>query len=100
MSLAFAITVGLAMGIVFGFALEKSRVFEPGMVLTVEPGIYIPAGTRGVPKRWWNIGVRIEDDVLVTTAGHELLTAGLPRTPAEIERVMAPGPRARAKTRS
>ena len=59
------------------------------MALTVEPGIYIPAGTKGVPKRWWNIGVRIEDDVLVTTAGHELLTAGLPRTTAEIERVMA-----------
>ena len=39
------------------------RVFEPGMCLTVEPGIYIPAGIRGVPKRWANIGVRIEDDV-------------------------------------
>jgi Xaa-Pro aminopeptidase len=65
------------------------RVFEPGMALTVEPGIYIPAGTKGVPKRWWNIGVRIEDDVLVTASGHELLTAGLPRTTAEIERVMA-----------
>ncbi|MEY2920757.1 MAG: hypothetical protein RL261_2062, partial [Pseudomonadota bacterium] len=65
------------------------RVFEPGMALTVEPGIYIPAGTKGVPKRWWNIGVRIEDDVLVTATGHELLTAGLPRTTAEIERVMA-----------
>jgi Xaa-Pro aminopeptidase len=65
------------------------RVFEPGMVLTVEPGIYIPARTKGVPKRWWNIGVRIEDDVLVTAGGHELLTAGLPRTTAEVERVMA-----------
>jgi Xaa-Pro aminopeptidase len=65
------------------------RVFEPGMALTVEPGIYIPAGTKGVPKRWWNIGVRIEDDVLVTAGGCELLTAGLPRTTAEIERVMA-----------
>ncbi len=65
------------------------RVFEPGMALTVEPGIYIPAGTKGVPKRWWNIGVRIEDDVLVTATGYELLTAGLPRTTAEIERVMA-----------
>jgi Xaa-Pro aminopeptidase len=65
------------------------RVFEPGMALTVEPGIYIPAGTKGVPKRWWNIGVRIEDDVLVTTNGYELLTSGLPRTTAEIERVMA-----------
>ena len=68
---------------------EEWRVFEPGMVLTVEPGIYIPAGTKGVPRRWWNIGVRIEDDVAVTADGCEILTAGLPRTPAEIERVMA-----------
>ena len=68
---------------------DEWRVLEPGMVVTVEPGIYIPAGTKGVPKRWWNIGVRIEDDVLVTPDGCELLTAGLPRTTAEIERVMA-----------
>jgi Xaa-Pro aminopeptidase len=65
------------------------RLFEPGMCLTVEPGIYIPAGTPRVPKRWWNIGVRIEDDVAVTQDGCELLSAGLPRTPAEVERVMA-----------
>jgi Xaa-Pro aminopeptidase len=64
------------------------RVFEPGMCLTVEPGIYIPAGTKGVARRWWNIGVRIEDDVVVTADGCDLLTAGLPRTTAEIERVM------------
>lgn len=68
---------------------DEWRVLEPGMVVTVEPGIYIPAGTKGVPKRWWNIGVRIEDDVLVTAAGHEVLTSGLPRTTAEVERVMA-----------
>jgi Xaa-Pro aminopeptidase len=67
---------------------DEWRVFEPGMCLTVEPGIYIPAGLRGVPKRWANIGVRIEDDVMVTTGGFELLTAGLPRTPAEIEHTM------------
>jgi len=60
------------------------------MVLTVEPGIYIPSGTRGVPRRWWNIGVRIEDDVAVTADGCEILTDGLPRTPAEIARVMRP----------
>jgi Xaa-Pro aminopeptidase len=64
------------------------RVLEPGMCLTVEPGIYIPAGSKGVSRRWWNIGVRIEDDVAVTKDGYELLTAGLPRTVAEIERVM------------
>ena len=68
---------------------DEWRVLEPGMCLTVEPGIYIPAGTPGVPRRWWNIGVRIEDDVAVTAGGFELLTDGLPRTPAEIERVMS-----------
>jgi len=68
---------------------DEWRVLEPGMVLTVEPGIYIPAGSKGVAKRWWNIGVRIEDDVLVTPEGCEILTAGLPRTTAEIERVMS-----------
>jgi Xaa-Pro aminopeptidase len=67
---------------------DEWRVLEPGMWMTVEPGIYIPAGTPGVPRRWWNIGVRIEDDVAVATGGFELLTDGLPRTPAEIERVM------------
>jgi Xaa-Pro aminopeptidase len=68
---------------------DEWRVLEPGMCLTVEPGIYIPAGSKGVPRRWWNIGVRIEDDVAVTERGHELLTAGLPRTPDDVERVMA-----------
>jgi len=67
---------------------EEWRVLEPGMCMTVEPGIYIPAGTPGVPRRWWNIGVRIEDDVAVTADGCEILTEGLPRTPAEIERLM------------
>jgi len=65
------------------------RVFEPGMVLTVEPGIYIPAGSKGVPKRFWNIGVRIEDDVAVTSSGHEVLTAGVPTAPDAIEKLMA-----------
>jgi Xaa-Pro aminopeptidase len=64
------------------------RLLEPGMVLTVEPGLYIPAGSRGA-KRWWNIGVRIEDDLAVTKEGYELLTKGLPRTVAEVECVMA-----------
>jgi Xaa-Pro aminopeptidase len=68
---------------------EKWRVLEPGMVMTVEPGVYIPAGTKGVAKRWWNIGVRIEDDVAVTKDGYEVLTVGLPREPEDIERFMS-----------
>lgn len=64
------------------------RTLEPGMVLTVEPGIYIPAGMKGVPKRWWNIGVRIEDDVLVTAAGNEVLTGALVKEADDIERLM------------
>jgi Xaa-Pro aminopeptidase len=64
------------------------RELEPGMALTVEPGIYIPAGTRGVPKKFWNIGIRVEDDVLVTKEGHEVLTRDAPKTVAEIEALM------------
>lgn len=68
---------------------DEWRVFEPGMTLTVEPGIYIPAATKGVPKRFGNIGVRIEDDVVVTPRGHEVLTAGAPTDPDAIEKLMA-----------
>ncbi|HEX7013018.1 MAG TPA: M24B family metallopeptidase, partial [Steroidobacteraceae bacterium] len=64
------------------------RVLEPGMVMTVEPGIYIPAGSKGVAKRWWNIGVRIEDDVAVTRDGHEVLTSALVKEPDAIEKLM------------
>ena len=64
---------------------DQWRVLEPGMVLTVEPGVYIPPGTRGVPKRGWNIGVRIEDDVLVTRDGSDVLTRDLPRDPDVLE---------------
>ncbi len=64
------------------------RRLEPGMVLTVEPGLYIrPAGD--VPEALWNIGIRIEDDVCVTEAGCEILTAATPKTVAEIEDWMA-----------
>ncbi len=63
------------------------RVFEPGMALTVEPGIYIQKNKK-LDKKWWNIGIRIEDDVHVTETGYELLTQGLPRTVQEIEAYM------------
>jgi Xaa-Pro aminopeptidase len=61
------------------------RLLEPGMVLTVEPGIYIPAGSKGVSRRWWNIGIRIEDDVVVTKDGCEVLSADMPKSVEEIE---------------
>lgn len=65
------------------------RMLEPGMVLTVEPGLYLPAGSKGLAKKWWNIGVRIEDDVLVTKGGHDVLSKDMPKTVAEIEALMA-----------
>jgi len=65
------------------------RVLESGMVMTVEPGLYIPAGSKGVAKKWWNIGVRIEDDVLVTPKGHEVLTVATPKSVEAIEGLMA-----------
>lgn len=61
------------------------RPLEVGMVLTVEPGLYICANTPGVDERWWDIGVRIEDDILVTEDGHENLTGSLPVETADIE---------------
>jgi Xaa-Pro aminopeptidase len=66
------------------------RKLEPGMVLTVEPGCYI-RGAAGVPGAFAGIGVRIEDDVLVTEGGHEVLTHEAPKTIAEIEALMAGG---------
>ena len=67
----------------------KWRVLEPGMVMTVEPGLYVSPQNTKVEARWRGIGVRIEDDVAVTRSGHEILTSGLPRTVAEIESFMA-----------
>ena len=67
---------------------EQWRVLEPGMVLTVEPGLYIAPGSKGVAKKWWGTGIRIEDDVLVTADGPEVLSAGAPKDPDEIERLM------------
>ena len=63
------------------------RILRPGMVLTIEPGIYVrPA--EGVPEQYWNIGIRIEDDVLVTADGNDVLSRDAPKTVAEIESVM------------
>jgi Xaa-Pro aminopeptidase len=65
----------------------KWRLFEPGIALTVEPGIYIPPGTESVDEKWWGIGVRIEDDVVVTKEGHRNLTS-TPKTVDDIEALM------------
>ncbi|WP_228767012.1 aminopeptidase P N-terminal domain-containing protein [Thiomicrorhabdus heinhorstiae] len=67
------------------------RPLEPGMVLTIEPGLYISETQIGVDEQWRGIGIRIEDDVLVTGEGHEVLTLGLPRTVQEIESWMSSG---------
>lgn len=64
------------------------RVFEPGMVLTVEPGLYI-RNLDHVPKKWHFTGIRIEDDVLVTKTGHEVLSAAAPKEVDDIEALMA-----------
>jgi Xaa-Pro aminopeptidase len=63
---------------------------QANSIITVEPGVYIPAGSP-CDKRWWNIGVRIEDDILITPNGPVNLSGSLPRTVEDIERVMAVG---------
>lgn len=62
---------------------------EPGMVLTVEPGLYFQPDDLTVPEEWRGVGVRIEDDLLVTADGHENLSAGLPRSAGDVEAWMA-----------
>ena len=67
----------------------ESRLLEPGMVFTIEPGLYIPADDTSVAAKWRGIGIRTEDDVLVTRDGHRVLTAKLARSADEIEALMA-----------
>jgi Xaa-Pro aminopeptidase len=67
---------------------RPSRILRPGMVLTIEPGIYVRPG-EGVPEQFHNIGIRIEDDVLVTRDGHRVLTGALERSADEVEALMA-----------
>jgi Xaa-Pro aminopeptidase len=64
---------------------NASRKLEPGMVLTVEPGTYVSIDDETVEPRWRGIGIRIEDDVLVTPSGRDVLTAGIPKTIEEVE---------------
>jgi len=65
------------------------RLLEKGMVLTVEPGLYIPQGTKGIAKKWQGIGIRIEDDVLVTDGEPDVLSRDVPKSVELIESVMA-----------
>ena len=85
--------LGLDVHDVGGYAVgegeaRRPRALEPGMVFSVEPGIYVAEGTEGVDPKWWNIGVRIEDDVVVTEHGAENLSEAVPREVEEIEALM------------
>lgn len=68
---------------------KESRALEPGVVMTVEPGIYVAPDTKDVPEQYLGIGVRIEDDVLCTANGPRVLTNKVPKQPDEIEALMA-----------
>jgi len=73
------------------FEAGKARVLEPGMVLTVEPGIYIAPDDDKAPAAWRGIGVRIEDDVLVTTGEPEVLTGSIPKSVDDVRRACGRG---------
>jgi len=65
----------------------KSRALVPGMVFTVEPGLYLSPDNLDLPEKWRGIGIRIEDDVTVTAKGVEVLTEGVPKTVEAIEKI-------------
>ena len=68
---------------------DEWRVPEPGMVLTIEPGIYVSPDDLSVAKKWRGIGIRIEDDVAVTRGGRQVLSDAAPKALADIEQLMA-----------
>ncbi len=68
---------------------KQSRALEPGVVMTVEPGLYVSPNSKDVPEKYLGIGVRIEDDVLCTSNGPRVLTTKVPKQPEEIEKLMA-----------
>lgn len=68
--------------------VSRGLGLHPGMVITIEPGIYISADNTNVPERYRGIGIRIEDDVLITEKGPEVLTAECPKEIEDIERLM------------
>jgi Xaa-Pro aminopeptidase len=67
----------------------ESRLLEPGMVFTIEPGLYVSPDDTSVAEKWRGIGIRTEDDVVITADGHRVLTDGLARSAEEIEAAMA-----------
>jgi Xaa-Pro aminopeptidase len=67
---------------------DEWRVLEPGMVMTVEPGIYVADDDDTVAAKWRGIGIRIEDDVAVTRTGHDVFTSDVPKDVADIEKTM------------
>jgi Xaa-Pro aminopeptidase len=71
---------------------EAPRVFAPGMAITVEPGVYVPINDESVDPIYRGIGIRIEDDILITEEGNEVLTDSAPKTVAEIEAVVGQHP--------
>jgi len=71
-------------------SIENPRLLESGMAITIEPGIYI-SNDADVEDRWKGIGVRIEDDILITATGHEVLTSAVPKTIQDIETLMQHG---------
>jgi Xaa-Pro aminopeptidase len=68
---------------------KESRALEPGVVMTVEPGLYVAPNTKDIPEQYLGIGVRIEDDVLCTNNGPRVLTSNVPKQADEIEKLMA-----------
>lgn len=84
--------LGLDVHDVGGYQVDgRWRKFSEGMVLTVEPGLYVRPDMEGVDAVWWGMGVRIEDDVLIAADGPEVLTAGAPKRVADIEAAMNGG---------
>ncbi|WP_448569133.1 Xaa-Pro aminopeptidase [Thalassotalea ganghwensis] len=67
---------------------RQTRLFEPGMVLTIEPGLYIPLDDDSVEEKWRGIGIRIEDNIVVTDLGHENLSESVPKSVEDIEQLM------------
>jgi len=68
---------------------DEWRLLEPGMALTIEPGLYVRSGSEHAPPEYWDIGIRVEDDVVITSDGCEVLTTAVPKTVEAIEALMA-----------